>query len=116
MGFYRWFTANYANTTDPSHPDLGPLRLPGSIREATARLTRACGAMRGWRVVAANADLGTAHLTRTTRVLRFVDDIRITCSEEGAGTRVDAESRSRAGLGDFGQNRRNIRELWEAVR
>ena len=116
MSLLRWFTKNWANTADPTHPDLVPLRLPGSGAEAVKRITTLAGSLRGWRLVCTNLDAGTAHLTRTSRLWKFVDDIHLTCSEEGAGTRVDVESRSRVGLGDFGQNRRNILELWRAVR
>jgi uncharacterized protein (DUF1499 family) len=57
------------------------------------------------------------HLTRTTRLLRFVDDVHLTF-EPGPGgtTRVHAQSQSRVGVGDFGQNRRNILELWQDLR
>ncbi len=51
------------------------------------------------------------HLTHRTAVLRFVDDIHVRLTEEDGGTRVDAESRSRFGKGDLGQNPRNLREL-----
>jgi uncharacterized protein (DUF1499 family) len=51
------------------------------------------------------------HVTRRTRVFRFVDDITIQLTEEAGGTRVDAESKSRFGKGDLGQNPRNLREL-----
>lgn len=51
------------------------------------------------------------HLTRTTRVMRFVDDIRVRLFVDGDRTRIDAASQSRFGKGDLGQNRRNLREL-----
>jgi uncharacterized protein (DUF1499 family) len=58
---------------------------------------------------------GTAHLTRRTRVLRFTDDVRLSLTPGDGGTVVHAESRSRIGVGDLGQNRRNILELWAAL-
>ena len=116
MGLLRWFTKNWANTTDPTHSDLNPLRLPGSHSEAIKRLVAVVGTLPRWSVVASDPEAGTAHLNHTTRAFKFVDDIYLVCSEEGAGTRVDAESRSRVGKGDLGQNRRNILELWKAVR
>jgi uncharacterized protein (DUF1499 family) len=52
------------------------------------------------------------HLVRTTRMLRFKDDIRVTLRPLGSGgTVVEGESRSRVGKGDLGQNPRNLREL-----
>jgi uncharacterized protein (DUF1499 family) len=51
------------------------------------------------------------HLIRRTRALGFVDDIHIRLEVDGNATRVEAESRSRIGKGDLGQNPRNLREL-----
>lgn len=52
------------------------------------------------------------HLVRTTRMLRFKDDIRVTLRPlDTGGTLIEAESRSRVGKGDLGQNPRNLREL-----
>ncbi len=56
------------------------------------------------------------HLTRTTKVFRWVDDIHVRISATENGTRIDAESQSRVGKGDLGQNPRNLRDLVAAVR
>jgi uncharacterized protein (DUF1499 family) len=50
-------------------------------------------------------------LTRTTPVMRFTDDIDVVLRAEGNSTRVQAESQSRVGKGDLGQNPRNLKEL-----
>ena len=113
MSLLRWFTKNWANTTEPTHADLQPLRLPGPLSEVAARLKTAGGTLRGWRLETESAD--ALHFIRRTRVFRFADDIRVTFQGEGDGVRVGAESRSRLGKGDFGQNRRNILELWAAA-
>lgn len=55
------------------------------------------------------------HLTRTTRIFRWVDDIHVTLVTVDGGVRLDAESKSRVGKGDLGQNPRNLRELVAAV-
>jgi len=54
-------------------------------------------------------------LTRRTRILRFVDDIEISIEPSDDGSSVTAESRSRIGKGDLGQNRRNLLELRDAL-
>ncbi len=56
------------------------------------------------------------HLTRTTPLLRFTDDIHVRLAADGRGTRVDAESQSRFGKGDLGQNPRNLKELMSGLR
>ena len=53
--------------------------------------------------------------TRTTRLFRFVDDIVVLLEPAAGGTRVLARSASRVGRRDFGQNRRNLAELWHAL-
>lgn len=109
----RWFTKNWASTDLPTHPDLAPFDLPVPPGEAVARVRAAVSTLARWRV---ESDGTVLHLTRRTRVCRFVDDIRVRfLPAGGGGTRVHAESRSRVGVGDLGQNRRNILELWEAV-
>ena len=41
MGLTRWLTKNWANTREPTHPDLGPLTLPGSPAAAVRRVEQA---------------------------------------------------------------------------
>lgn len=53
----------------------------------------------------------TIDATRQTPTFRFIDDIRIEIDPEGEGSKVKVTSASRIGFADFGQNRRNIKEL-----
>ena len=58
----------------------------------------------------------TIELTRTSMVLRFVDDISVTLTRNGdLKCDVVAESRSRIGKGDLGQNPRNLAQLRSAI-
>ncbi|HEY5906970.1 MAG TPA: DUF1499 domain-containing protein, partial [Vicinamibacteria bacterium] len=54
------------------------------------------------------------HAERRTRT-GFVDEVTVRVRREGAETRVKVRSRSRTGWYDFGQNARNIRELFTAL-
>jgi uncharacterized protein (DUF1499 family) len=54
---------------------------------------------------------GELRATRRTRVLRFVDDVRVRIGRRNGRSRVELESESRVGAWDLGQNRRNLREL-----
>ena len=114
MGLLRWITKNWANTDGPSHPDLAPLTLPVPPNVAVERVRAAVSTLPRWRVEGESA--GEMKLTRRTRVIRFVDDITLRLRPDGPGTLIHAESRSRLGKGDLGQNRRNILELWDAIR
>lgn len=117
MGLLRWFTKNWANTTEPTHADLAPLDLPGvDVAAAITHVESAVRTLPNWAIESVDTQSGKLHLTRKTGVVRFVDDIRLTLQKTATGVQVHAESRSRVGTGDFGQNRRNILELWSALR
>ena len=106
--------ANFA-ATSPAATDsrLRPrvLKLPPAA--AIDRVAGAIAAIRGWRVVGRGD--GVIQATRTTRFLHFVDDISILLEPAAGGTAVSARSAARIGRGDFGQNRRNLGELWQAL-
>jgi uncharacterized protein (DUF1499 family) len=104
------FAATSPAATDPR---LRPRLIPLATGPAADSLIRAIAAIRGWRVVG-RAD-GVIQATRTTRLFRFVDDISILLEPASGGTAVSARSGSRVGRGDFGQNRRNLAELWQAL-
>ena len=117
MGLLRWFTKNWANTTEPTHADLVPLDLPGvDVAAAVTHVENAVRTLPNWAIESVDALAGKLHLTRKTGTVRFVDDIRLTLQKTATGVQVHAESRSRVGTGDLGQNRRNILELWSALR
>ena len=115
MGLIRWLTKNWANTHEPTHRDLTPLVLPLPPDEAVERVKAAAGTLPNW-AVEPDPAAGELHLTRRTRLMAFVDDVRLRFRPAGPGTLIHAESRSRVGKGDLGQNRRNILELWTAIR
>jgi uncharacterized protein (DUF1499 family) len=115
MGLGRWFTKNWANTTEPTHPDLAPLTVPLGLSDAFALVRRAVAALPRWSEVQ-RSPVGI-HFIRRTRLWRFTDDVAVLFAQDGLNrTLIHAESRSRIGVGDLGQNRRNILELFAAVR
>ena len=114
MGLLRWFTKNWASTREPTHADLHPVSLAGSPEAANAIVKKAISTLRNWRVESEAP--GELMLTRRTRVIGFVDDVTVTIEPAGSGSIIHAVSKSRVGLGDLGQNRRNILELWAALR
>jgi uncharacterized protein (DUF1499 family) len=117
MGLLRWLTANRADTAEATHPDLRPPTLPGPPAETLRRVEAAVRGLPRWRVEAVDPAAGTLHATRRSRLFRFVDDVTVRL-EPVAGGRValQARSASRVGKGDFGQNRRNLLELFAALR
>jgi uncharacterized protein (DUF1499 family) len=106
---------NWHDTDEPG-ADPGPLELPLPPGEALARVEAAVGGLPRWRVEKAAAAAGTVAATRRTRIFRFTDDVTIRLEPTSTGTRVHVRSKSRVGRSDFGQNRRNVIELFTALR
>jgi uncharacterized protein (DUF1499 family) len=114
MGLLRWFTKNWANTLEPTHPDLLPFPLPVGAEAAARLVQETVATLPRWQLVAAKPE--ELQLTRRTRIMGFVDDVTVTIVPAEAGVLLHAASKSRVGVGDLGQNRRNILELWAAIR
>jgi uncharacterized protein (DUF1499 family) len=115
--FWTPLTTNWAALTpDSSDPGLRSLELPYGPNEAVQRVTSVIATLPRWMIVTVNGPEGTIHATHTTRVWRFVDDVKLRFESLGDGRcRMTGESRSRIGKADLGQNARNLKELRNAV-
>ncbi|TWU33411.1 DUF1499 domain-containing protein [Novipirellula artificiosorum] len=117
LGVDNWsrdFTTNFAEL-DSENADvhLRPRLLEASPESVAESISRWASRHSGW-AVESKTQLDASirlHLTRTTPLFRFVDDIHVTLVGIDGKTRLDAESRSRVGIGDLGQNPRNLKEL-----
>src|SRR5262245_37144579 len=107
---------NWAETDEPGDPALSNIVLSLSPDEALRRIAEVVGTLPRWRVEKANAAAGEIHLTRRTRFLGFVDDVRLHLEAVPGGTRLRGRSQARLGITDFGQNRRNLKTLVAALR
>lgn len=85
---------------------LAPVQTAHAVVDAIEELPR-------WEVVAGKD--GVIWATRRTRVFGFVDDVYLLLLPAHDSTAVFARSAARVGKIDFGQNRRNLAELWDAV-
>jgi len=110
----RDLSINFASL-DAKSPDsrLHPPIVPQSVQETEEKIKAWVEQAPRWSIESSDltAEEGTIHLTRTTKIFRWVDDIQIRLHAEDDGTRIEAESRSRVGKGDLGQNPRNLREM-----
>jgi uncharacterized protein (DUF1499 family) len=107
--------ADFATAQRGAYPDLAPIRLELSLRDAFERAVRAAEAL-GWEVTYTNPPAGTLEATQTSRIFRFVDDIAVRMRVEGEGvTLVDVRSKSRVGRGDMGANAARIRAFRERL-
>ncbi len=115
----RDLRSNFAETSDDaSDPRLHPIRSRLSPAELADCVEKVLAPLPQWRQTArdAVAEGVELRLVRTTRWCRFLDDVVVRIETTPTGSTLHAESRSRVGRGDLGQNPRNLRELLEAVR
>jgi uncharacterized protein (DUF1499 family) len=116
VSLLRWLTRNWADTDAGDDATLAPPELPVPPEAAVHRLRSAVLHLPRWRIEASDLQAGTLHAVRATRLFGFRDDIHVRLEPVAGGTRVHARSASRVGKGDFGQNRRNLLELFAALR
>lgn len=115
----RDFSENRAETTEEAEKEyLRPIHSSLSIKELATVIESQVSELPRWQLIE-RSDLEqetTLTLTRTTPIMKYVDDIVVTIRSEGAETVINAVSQSRIGKGDLGQNPRNIGELFTGVR
>lgn len=115
----RDFHTNHAETANnSSNENLRPIQANLSPSELADLVVKAVEKLPHWQLVDNQADEREAlvTLTRSTRWLRFKDDISVHIAASPMGSTLHAESQSRIGKGDLGQNPRNLTELLILVR
>ncbi len=113
-----WSTNHAEITVDASDPALRSPTFPESPEVIAKRIRDWADAQPLWTVQseASDENILTLHLVHRTRLFRFADDIHVHLEPVGEATRLTAESQSRLGKGDLGQNPRNLKELLSGLR
>jgi uncharacterized protein (DUF1499 family) len=114
MRCLRWFTRNWAET-DPDDPGLSPVTLRLELAQALVQVEEALRHLPRWQIESVDAATASIRATRRTKLLHFVDDIHIRLEPVAGATKVHGRSQSHFGFADLGQNRRNLRELWNML-
>lgn len=122
----RDWTSNTAELDrKAARPELRPVELAVGVEQVVQQIERWARSQSAWEVEEVQSpddQSARIHLTRTTGVFRFVDDIHVTIranpsgNGESRGVSVHARSQSRVGKGDLGQNPRNLIELTTGLR
>jgi uncharacterized protein (DUF1499 family) len=120
----RDLTTNFAATSATAkNPSLHPIVSEKPSSELADLVVATAKQLRGWELAAReeNGTEITLRFVRTTRLMRFKDDITvhirpIKSNDDAPRYEVSAESQSRVGKGDFGQNPRNLVELMDTLR
>ena len=98
-----------------AYPDIVPLLLnvpPGRAFERALAAAKA----KGWDIVASDPAGGRIEATDTTFWFGFKDDVVVRVTPLPTGSRVDARSLSRVGVGDVGANAARVRAFLAAVK
>ena len=114
----RDLTTNHAETSlDAEDQALRPLASDRSVDETCAAIEAAAKTLPRWELVGRSDEGGVATLdfVRTTRLLRFKDDIKLRVEPAAGGAIIHGQSQSRIGKGDLGQNPRNLKEILSAT-
>jgi uncharacterized protein (DUF1499 family) len=106
--------AKTAALQEAAYPDIEPLEADAApdiaYRAALAVVTK-----RKWLIVDARAPTarrdGVIEAVARTLIMGFRDDVVVRVSAGDSGSRIDARSASRYGVGDFGTNATRVRAL-----
>ena len=120
----RDLTTNHAATSPSAkRPSLHPIVSERPRKELADIVVDAAQKLKGWTLATReeSKDAITLRLVRTTPLMRFQDDITVHIrplkdGQPRSQSEITAESRSRVGKGDFGQNPRNLAELMDKIR
>ena len=115
----RDFVQNRAATdVNAANAALRPIQANVDPADMTHIIEEAVSQLNGWRIESQIVSETRVEiiLTRTSRMLRFVDDVTVMIEPTADGCSVNATSQSRVGKGDLGQNPRNLAELLTAIR
>ncbi|MBI2890764.1 MAG: DUF1499 domain-containing protein [Nitrospirae bacterium] len=98
--------------TEGDDPHLRPWLVESSVDEVVRALAVILEGDPDWRIKDLSPAAGEARLVHYTKRIRFADDVVLKI-EPATGGRVlvTARSRSRIGIEDFGQNKRNLKDL-----
>ena len=115
----RDLTINPAATSDNARDErLRPIVTNASPAGMAKWVVQAAESLPRWELVERTDEAAAIrlHFVRQTGLVGYKDDIRVRIEASDGGSRLSAESRSRVGKGDLGQNPRNLRELLGQVR
>jgi uncharacterized protein (DUF1499 family) len=116
MAWFAWWTSRSADTDNPDTPELGPQDYSQSPAEVLELLRQTLNTLPRWQVESFDPTALTLHATQRSALFRWLDDVRVRLEAHAGGTRLHARAERRASRHDWGQNRRNLLQLFAALR
>ena len=117
MNWKEWLTKNLY-VTAPNNPDpfFHPRRYAKTREEVVRVVQEVLKLLPRWRVVEYKENQGKIKAARAARFLPFEDDVDIYVVQGVDGvTKLEILSRAQGGKGDFGRNKRNVRDFLQAM-
>jgi len=113
MGFKDWMTKNmYVTAPKDRDPFFHPRSYKGSKAEVVQAVQEVISTLGNWKMSEYKEIQGRVHAIRRGAWLGFEDDVNIYVVQGSDGiTRLEMTSQSRALKGDWGRNRRNVKEF-----
>ncbi len=112
----RPFSTNEVSTDESGwYPEIEPHRYDLPADEVFEAAREAIRGRDRWEIVESDDQGRRLDVEVTTEMMEFVDDLVVEIEENDGDVVVHAESQSRVGEGDFGQNARTIREFFERL-
>ena len=108
-----WLTNDVTTGKHTGYPDLQPRNYNATVSNTTLFVADAASRKLGWKVTRTEPDKGSVVVRVPSGP--FTDDLSVTVTAEGEGSRVVVRSHSRVGFGDLGANARHIRALQAAM-
>ena len=117
MSWKDWFSKNlYVTTPQDPDPFFRPRKYSKTKEEVVKVVQEVIGSLSRWKVVEYRENQGRIRATCAARLLPFADDVDIYIVQGLDGvTKLEILSRAQGGKGDFGRNKRNLREFLSAL-
>ena len=113
MTLKDWLTKNiYVTKPTDKDPFFHPRQYPKDRAEVVRAVRETIGGIPGWRLEEHRENQGLFRVSRSILFPPSAQDIHIYVLQGADGTvTLEMTSRSRGGGGDWGQNKRNLREF-----
>ncbi len=113
MSLKEWLTKNlYVTTPNDPDPFFRPRKYAKTKEEVTRVVLDVIGGLKRWKILEHRENQGRVRASVAAKFLPFADDVDIYVVQGLDGvTKLEVLSRAQGGKGDFGRNKRNLKEF-----
>lgn len=117
MSLKDWLTKNlYVTTPNDPDPFFRPRKYAKTKEEVSRVVLETIGSLKRWKVLEHRENQGRLRVSVAAKLLPFADDVDVYVVQGLDGvTKLEVLSRAQGGKGDFGRNKRNLKEFLSAL-